>query len=208
MGWQTSAVRPEVPATSFPPMKCPMFRMGALLTAVFAGRLPLPPGRGYRVRNGEREPEMASKLDQLRAMTVIVADTGDIEAVRRLKPEDCTTNPTLLLKAVEIPAYAHHLDEALHGGRREGGAPEAVAAVVCDRLAVAFGAELAGIVPGRASTEVDADLSFDTAGTVEKARAIMAAYAARGVPREKILIKIASTWEGVRAAEVLQREGI
>ena len=151
---------------------------------------------------------MPSKLDQLRAMTVVVADTGDIEAVRRLKPQDCTTNPTLLLKAVETPAYGHLLDEALRWGRAQGGAPEAIVAAVCDRLAVAFGAELAGIVPGRVSTEVDADLSFDTAGAVETARAIVAAYAARGVPREKILIKLASTWEGVRAAEILQGEGI
>jgi transaldolase len=156
----------------------------------------------------ERERTMPSKLDQLRAMTVVVADTGDIEAVRRLKPQDCTTNPTLLLKAVETPAYGHFLDEALHWGRAQGGAREAVAAAVCDRLAVAFGAELAGIVPGRVSTEVDADLSFDAAGTVDKARAVIAAYAERGVPREKILIKIASTWEGIRAADVLQREGI
>ena len=151
---------------------------------------------------------MPSKLDQLRAMTVVVADTGDIEAVRRLQPQDCTTNPTLLLKAVETPAYGHFLDEALHWGRAQGGGREAVAAAVCDRLAVAFGAELAAIVPGRVSTEVDADLSFDTAGTVDKARAIIAAYAARSVPRDKILIKIASTWEGVRAAEILQREGV
>src|SRR3954469_21952991 len=165
-------------------------------------------GTSYMAETPERERTMPSKLDQLRAMTVVVADTGDIEAVRRLKPQDCTTNPTLLLKAVETPAYGHFLDEALHWGRAQGGAREAVAAAVCDRLAVAFGAELAGIVPGRVSTEVDADLSFDTAGTVETARAIVAAYAARGVPRQKILIKIASTWEGVRAAEVLQREGI
>jgi transaldolase len=151
---------------------------------------------------------MASKLDQLRAMTVIVADTGDIEAVRRLKPQDCTTNPTLLLKAAEMPAYADRLEEALRWGRSQGGSREGVAEAVCDRLAIAFGAELAGIVPGRVSTEVDADLSFDTAGTVDKARAIIRAYAARGVGREKILIKIASTWEGIRAAEVLQREGI
>src|SRR5215218_3957805 len=146
-------------------MKCPMFRMGALLTAVFAGRLPLAPGRGYRVRNGEREPEMASKLDQLRAMTVIVADTGDIEAVRRLKPQDCTTNPTLLLKAVEMPTYAGLFEDALSWGRLQPGSTDAVAAAVCDRLAVEFGSELARIVPGRVSTEVDADLSFDTKGT-------------------------------------------
>jgi transaldolase len=147
---------------------------------------------------------MASKLEQLRQMTVVVADTGDIEAVRRLKPQDCTTNPTLLLKAVENPAYAHLVDEAVAWGWRHGGD----AAAVCDRLAVSFGTELTKIVPGRVSTEVDADLSFDTRATVDKARAIMAAYEARGVTRDRILIKIASTWEGIHAAEVLQREHI
>ena len=151
---------------------------------------------------------MASKLDQLRAMTVVVADTGDVDAVRRLKPQDCTTNPSLLLKAVELPAYGDLLGETLHWGRRKGGSAEAVTAAVADRLAVAFGAELAGIVPGRVSTEVDADLSFDTEATIAKAREVIAAYAERGVPRERILIKIASTWEGIRAAERLQREGI
>jgi transaldolase len=151
---------------------------------------------------------MASKLEQLRRMTVIVADTGDIEAVRRLKPQDCTTNPTLLLKAAEMPAYAGFLDEAMAWGRRQGGAREAIVGAVCDRLAVAFGAELAGIVPGRVSTEVDADLSFDAKATVEKARAIIRTYEQRGIGRERILIKIASTWEGIRAAETLQREGI
>jgi transaldolase len=151
---------------------------------------------------------MPSKLEQLRAMTVVVADTGDLEAVRRLKPQDCTTNPTLLLKAVETPAYASLVEEALAWGRRKAGSPEAVAAAVCDRLAVAFGAELAGIVPGRVSTEVDADLSFDTSATVDKARRIIGAYEERGVGRGRILVKVASTWEGIRAAEILQREGI
>src|SRR3712207_1317483 len=151
---------------------------------------------------------MPSKLDQLRAMTVVVADTGDLDAVRRLKPQDCTTNPTLLLKAVEAPAHGHILEEALAWARRRTGSREAMVGAVCDRLAVALGAELAGIVPGRVSTEVDADLSFDTAATVAKARGIVAGYEALGVPREKVLIKIAATWEGIRAAEVLQREGI
>ncbi len=151
---------------------------------------------------------MPSKLDQLRTMTVVVADTGDIEAVRRLKPQDCTTNPTLLLKAVETPAYGHLLDEAIDWGRKQAGSAEAVTAAVCDRLAVSFGAELTKIVPGRVSTEVDADLSFDTEGSIAKARALIAAYEARGVSRDRILIKVASTWEGIRAAEVLQREGI
>jgi transaldolase len=151
---------------------------------------------------------MPSKLDQLRAMTVVVADTGDLDAVRRLKPQDCTTNPTLMLKAVAVPAYGHILDEALAWGRSQGGTREGVVEAICDRLAVAFGAELAGIVPGRVSTEVDADLSFDTEATLNKARAIIKAYEERGVGRERILIKIAATWEGIRAAEVLQKEGI
>jgi transaldolase len=150
----------------------------------------------------------ASKLDQLRQMTTVVADTGDIEAVRRLKPVDCTTNPTLILKAVETPAYAHLVEEAIGWGRKHGGGGDKAVHAVCDRLAVSFGAELAGIVPGRVSTEVDADLSFDTAATIAKARAIIAAYKERGVGRERILIKIASTWEGLQAAKVLQGEGI
>jgi len=154
------------------------------------------------------ENAMASKLEQLRSMTVVVADTGDIETVRRLKPQDCTTNPTLLLKAVESPAYAHLVEEAVAWGRGKRGGMDAAAAVVCDRLAVSFGAELTKIIPGRVSTEVDADLSFDTRATVDKARAIIAAYEARGVPRNRILIKIASTWECIRAAELLQRERI
>lgn len=151
---------------------------------------------------------MASKLDQLRGMTVVVADTGDIEAVRRLKPQDCTTNPSLLLKAAGNPAYAHLIDEAVAWGRKQAGESEAVAKAVCDRLAITFGTELAGIVPGRVSIEADADLSFDTRATVDKARAIIAACEARGVGRDRILVKIASTFEGIRAAEILQREGI
>jgi len=128
--------------------------------------------------------------------------------VRRLKPQDCTTNPTLILKAVQDPASGPILGEALAWARRQTGPREAIVAQVCDRLSVAFGAELTGIVPGRVSTEVDADLSFDTAATIAKAREIVELYAARGVPRERILIKIAATWEGIQAAAVLQREGI
>ncbi|MBN9063895.1 MAG: transaldolase [Rhizobiales bacterium 65-9] len=151
---------------------------------------------------------MPSKLDQLAAMTTIVADTGDIDAVRRLKPVDCTTNPSLLLKAVDMPQHAALVDEAVAWGRTHPGSIEARAGAVCDRLAIAFGSELAAIVPGRVSTEVDADLSFDTVATVDKARAIIQAYEDRNIGREKILIKIASTWEGIRAAEVLQSERI
>lgn len=151
---------------------------------------------------------MASKLDQLKAVTVVVADTGDIETVRRLRPQDCTTNPTLLLKAVTSGEYAGIVDEALAWGRTLSGERDEIVGRIADRLAVSFGAELAGIVPGRVSTEVDADLSFNTQATVAKARALIADYAERGVGRERVLIKIAATWEGIRAAEILQKEGI
>ncbi|MBV8471931.1 MAG: transaldolase [Hyphomicrobiales bacterium] len=147
---------------------------------------------------------MPTKLEQLRAMTTVVADTGDMEAIRRFKPTDSTTNPTLILKAAQMPAYAHLLDEAIAWGHKNG----APTGAVTDRLAINFGTELSKIVPGRVSTEVDADLSFDTVATVAKAKALIADYAARGVPRERILIKIASTWEGAQAAAALQREGI
>ncbi len=151
---------------------------------------------------------MTSKLDQLATMTTIVADTGDIETVRRLKPVDCTTNPTLILKAVEMPLYAGLVDEAVQWGKAQGGTMAARIDAVCDRLAVTFGAELSRIVPGRVSTEVDADLSFDTKASIAKGKALVADYAARGVDRSRILIKVASTWEGIRAAEALQKEGI
>jgi transaldolase len=150
---------------------------------------------------------MPSKLEQLRELTTVVADTGDIEAIRTFRPVDCTTNPTLILKAAEMPAYAAVLDDAVRWGRSRG-TGEAGVRAIADRLAVAIGAELAALVPGRVSTEVDADLSFDTAATVAKARAVIEAYAARGVGRDRILVKIAATWEGIRAAETLQREGI
>lgn len=151
---------------------------------------------------------MTSKLDQLAKMTTIVADTGDIEAVRRLKPIDCTTNPTLILKAAEMPAYADLVNEAVTWGKAQAGTKAARINAVCDRLAVTFGAELSKLVPGRVSTEVDADLSFDTRASVAKGKALIADYAARGVDRSRILIKVAATWEGIRAAEALQREGI
>ncbi|OCI93046.1 transaldolase [Rhizobium sp. AC27/96] len=151
---------------------------------------------------------MTSKLDQLRAMTTVVADTGDIEAVARLKPVDCTTNPTIVLKALGTPMFADAIKEAVAWGKKQGGNSEAVVHAVADRLAISVGAALSGLVPGRVSTEVDADLSFNTEASLTKARAIIASYKERGIERDRILIKLASTWEGIRAAEVLQKEGI
>lgn len=151
---------------------------------------------------------MSSKLEQLRQMSVVVADTGDLDAIRALKPVDCTTNPTLLLKAVGLPALAPTLQEALDWGRGQTGPRESIVAQIADRLAVSVGAELTKLVPGRVSTEVDATLSFDTQATITKAQAVIAAYEKRDIPRSRILIKIASTWEGIEAARVLQRQGI
>ncbi|WP_454702072.1 transaldolase [Agrobacterium burrii] len=151
---------------------------------------------------------MTSKLEQLRAITTVVADTGDIEAVARLKPVDCTTNPTIVLKALGTPAFADAVKEAVVWGKKQGGQSDAVVAAVADRLAISVGAALAGLVPGRVSTEVDADLSFDTQASIAKAHQIIASYKERGIERERILIKLASTWEGIKAAEVLQSEGI
>jgi transaldolase len=151
---------------------------------------------------------MTSKLDQLREITTVVADTGDIEAVARLKPVDCTTNPSIVLKALGTPMFADTVKEAVAWGKKQGGNPEAVSAAVADRLAISVGAALVKLVPGRVSTEVDADLSFDTEASLAKARSIIAAYKERGIERDRILIKLASTWEGIRAAEILQKEGI
>jgi transaldolase len=151
---------------------------------------------------------MTSKLDQLKSMTVVVADTGDMAAIEAFKPVDCTTNPTLILKAAEMEAYKSFVDEAVQWAAKQGGSREARISAACDRLAVTFGAELTKRVPGRVSTEVDADLSFDTAKSVAKGRAIIADYASRGIGRERVLIKLASTWEGIRAAEILQKDGI
>ncbi|MCM2441506.1 transaldolase [Agrobacterium vitis] len=151
---------------------------------------------------------MTSKLEQLRAMTTVVADTGDIEAVTRLKPVDCTTNPTIVLKALGTEMFADAFEEAIKWGKAKGGASDAVTEAIADRLAISVGAALAKIVPGRVSTEVDADLSFDTQASLNKARAIIAQYKERGIEKDRILIKLASTWEGIRAAEVLQKEGI
>ncbi|MCL1635096.1 transaldolase [Luteimonas sp. SX5] len=150
----------------------------------------------------------SSKLAQLREMSVVVADTGDYAAVQRLRPIDCTTNPTIVRKALDLPVYADLIEEQLGWGRTQSGAADAVAAAVADRLTIGVGKKLLELIPGRVSTEVDADLSHDTEATIAKAREFIAMYAEQGVPRERVLIKVAATWEGVRAAERLQREGI
>ena len=154
---------------------------------------------------------MANLLDQLAAMTVVVADTGDIDAIRQFTPRDATTNPSLILAAAQIPTYQPLIDEALKGARTVIGleAPaEEVVLEALDEISVIFGTEILKIVPGRVSTEVDARLSYDTEATITKARKLIGLYAERGVGRERVLIKIASTWEGIRAAEQLEREGI
>ncbi|TGG91178.1 MAG: transaldolase [Aphanocapsa feldmannii 277cV] len=154
---------------------------------------------------------MASLLDQLAAMTTVVADTGDLEAIARFTPRDATTNPSLILSAAQIPSYQTLIDEVLRSSRQVMGndcPAEAVIAEAIDELSVCFGKEILKLVPGRVSTEVDARLSYDTAATLEKARKLIGLYAQSGIGRERVLIKIASTWEGIKAAEILEREGI
>ena len=149
-----------------------------------------------------------TNLESLKQYTTIVADTGDIEAIARHRPQDATTNPSLLLKAAQMPAYRHLVDEAAELARQKDGDDRQMAEAFMDGLFVLFGMEILKLVPGRVSTEVDAGLSFDTEGTVAKARQLIARYAEKGIKRERILIKIASTWEGIRAAERLEKEGI
>ncbi|MNI44133.1 Transaldolase [compost metagenome] len=145
---------------------------------------------------------MSSQLDALRNHTTVVADTGDFEAMKALRPTDATTNPSLILKAVQQDAYRPLLEQTVRDH------PGATAPELVDRLLVAFGRAILNIVPGRVSTEVDARLSFDTRATIERARGLIALYEAAGVPRERVLIKIASTWEGIQAARALQAEGV
>ncbi|MDE3197126.1 MAG: transaldolase [Acidobacteriota bacterium] len=154
---------------------------------------------------------MASLLEQLRTMTVVVADTGDIQSIEQFKPRDATTNPSLITAAAEMPRYKEIVDGTLLEARKELGDsadPQKVANLAFDRLAVSFGKRILEIVPKRVSTEVDARLSYDTAATVAKGREIIAQYESAGISRERILIKIASTWEGIKAGEILEKEGI
>ena len=151
---------------------------------------------------------MRNQLDQLKGMTKVVADTGDIDAIKRYKPVDATTNPSLILKAAELPAYKALLSEALEYGRQSSDDASIQTKLTCDWLAVAIGKEIQGVVPGVVSTEVDARLSFNTRGTIEKARRLSELYRQQGADSNRLLIKIASTWEGIKAAEILEQEGI
>lgn len=157
------------------------------------------------------EPSAATKpsqLDQLKKFTKVVADTGDFESMGAFHPQDATTNPSLIFQAAQKSGYAHLLDKAIADRRSSGLAGAARIEDVIDHLLVAFGMEILKIVPGRVSTETDARLSFDIEGSIAKARHLIALYEAGGIPRERVLIKIASTWEGIAAAESLQKEGI
>jgi transaldolase len=147
-------------------------------------------------------------LESLKKYTVVVADTGDIEAIGRHRPQDATTNPSLLFHAAQMPVYRHLVDEAAELALKRGGNHEEMAEEFIDRLFVLFGSEILKVIPGRVSTEVAASLSFDNTGTVAKARKLISLYEEKGVVRERILIKIASTWEGIQAAELLEKEGI
>lgn len=148
-----------------------------------------------------------NQLEQLKKMTTVVSDTGDFESIKLYKPQDATTNPTLILQASKKPEYRHLIEKALRDSKKSGTAEERQNSLI-DHIFVNFGLELLQIVPGRVSTEVSAALSFDTQASVERARHLIALYERERIPRERILIKLASTWEGIRAAEVLEMEGI
>jgi transaldolase len=150
----------------------------------------------------------ANQLDQLKRFTKVVADTGDYVTLKQFAPQDATTNPSLILKASQMPAYKELVAKAIADTRKSGATGKALLAQIMDCLLVRFGVDILKIVPGRVSTETDANLSFDTQALIAKGRRFIELYAKEGIGRERILIKIASTWEGIRAAEVLQKEGI
>ncbi len=151
---------------------------------------------------------MSTKLDQLRALTTVVADTGDIEAISKYQPEDATTNPSLILKAAEIAEYAPLIDDAIAYAKSKTDVKAEQIEEACDKLAVNIGKEILNVVPGRISTEVDACLSYNTEASLAKARKLVKMYNDAGITNDRILIKLASTWEGIRAAEILEKEGI
>ncbi len=149
-----------------------------------------------------------NQLDQLKKLTQVVADTGDFATLKEYAPQDATTNPSLILKAAQMPAYQHLVEKAVADAQQSGTTGRALLNQIMDQLLVLFGLEILKIVPGRVSTETDANLSFDTQALLDKAHRFISLYTKNGIARERVLVKIASTWEGIRAAEVLQREGI
>lgn len=151
---------------------------------------------------------MPSKLDQLRKITTVVADTGDIEAIKQYQPEDATTNPSLILNAASLEAYAPLVQDAIVYAKQQSGDKQQQVAIACDMLAVNIGKEILKTIPGRISTEVDARLSFDTDASVSKARQLMKMYNDAGIKNERVLIKLAATWNGIQAAKILEQEGI
>src|SRR5689334_21480110 len=152
--------------------------------------------------------KQTSQLDQLKRFTKVVADTGDFGTLKQFAPQDATTNPSLLLKAAQMPEYKYVIEKAIAEGRKSNLSGDALAKVIAQRLLVLFGVEILKIIPGRVSTETDAHMAFDTDALIDEARQFITTYQQNGIARERVLIKIASTWEGIRAAERLQREGI
>ena len=154
---------------------------------------------------------MTSILDQLSTMTVVVADTGNLDSIKKFQPRDATTNPSLILAAAKNPDYLRLIDEALESSKKsllDGFSETELIQESIDQVSVFFGKEILNIISGRVSTEVDARLSFDTEATVNKARKLIKLYKDFGINKERILIKIAATWEGIKAAEILEKEGI
>jgi len=150
----------------------------------------------------------SSALDQLKTFTLVVADTGDFEAMRKYRPQDSTTNPSLIYAAAQLPQYKGLVEDALNYGRKNGKTLRSQVELALDKLSVNFGLEILKIVPGRVSTEVDARLSFDEGATIKKARELIKLYKEAGISKDRVLIKVASTWEGIQAAKQLEREGI
>jgi transaldolase len=160
------------------------------------------------IAESKKSESKVSQLEQLKKFTVVVADTGDFESIKEFKPRDATTNPSLIYAATQKEKYFHLLDEVLADRKKSGLSGQAQIEDVIDHLLVQFGSEILKIVPGRVSTETDARLSFDTQGSIDKGRQLIKIYEDRKIPRERVLIKIASTWEGIAAGEVLEKEGI
>src|SRR5713226_4368014 len=153
----------------------------------------------------DEEKTKLNQLEQLKKFTVVVADTGDFESIKEFKPQDATTNPSLVYAATQKEQYAHLVDEVLADRKKSGLSGAAQIEDICDHLLVQFGCDILEIVPGRVSTETDARLSFNVEGSIQKARQLVKLYEARKIPRERVLIKVASTWEGINAAEQLQK---